>query len=214
MIPSVTSSLFLATAEVVASLLHHAELARRWDRPSALAEFRVSGLAGHLARAVFNVEGYLAAQVPPDLAPLDAVGYFLNAGDPDAPLESAPQRRIRNLGEQDAGRDAADLAARFDAARERLAVRLAAEPADRPVLMFGPSVLPLDQALVTRLVELVVHLDDLAVSLEVPTPPVPDEAAELVVVTLARIARARRGDLALIRGLARRERAPQLITAF
>lgn len=211
---AVIAPLFLQAAAVVAPLLRSEVLAERWSTPSALPEFQVSGLAGHLARAVFNVEAYLAAELPEGRTPMDAVAYFLNVGDPDAPLDEYVKRRIRELGEQDAGTSAADLAERFDAARSRLAVRLAQEKPDRLVLMFGHSLLPLDQALITRLVEMVVHLDDLAVSLEVPTPAVPDAVEDLVVSTLARIARVRRGGLPVIRALSRRERGPYLIAAF
>lgn len=62
--------------------------------------------------------------------------------------------------------------------------------------------------LLTRLVELVVHADDLAVTLRVPTPEFGDRVEDLVVTTLARMARGRRGTLPLLRALARRERAP------
>ncbi|MEV4296469.1 hypothetical protein [Microbispora rosea] len=53
-------SAFLDTAEVVSGLLHSPVLAERWERPSALAALGVSSLAGHLARAVFNVERWVA----------------------------------------------------------------------------------------------------------------------------------------------------------
>ena len=64
------------------------------------------------------------------------------------------------------------------------------------------------------MIELAVHLDDLAVSLDLPTPAIPDGAADLVVATLARIARGRRGTLPVLRALSRRERASGLATAF
>jgi hypothetical protein len=80
--------------------------------------------------------------------------------------------------------------------------------------MFGRFVLPLDQCLIWGMLELVVHIDDLSVSLDVPAPVIPEEAAELVVVTLARIALGRRGAVPLVRVLARRERATGLATAF
>ncbi|MGP3967170.1 maleylpyruvate isomerase N-terminal domain-containing protein [Streptomyces sp. 6N223] len=205
---------FLRTAEAVSGLLRSPALAERWERPSALAEFRVSGLAGHLARAVFNVERWLAEPPPPaGGTPIDAVAYFL-AGARAAPdLDDAVPRRIREVGEQEAADGPAALAKEFDAARARLASVLPTVPLDRPVGMLG-HVLPLDQCLLTRLVELVVHLDDLAVSLEAPTPPVPAEAADAVTVCLSRIAVARHGVLPVLRALSRRERATDPIAAF
>lgn len=205
---------FLASAGVVAPLLRGPELAARWDEPSALAEFRVSGLAGHLARAVFNVERYLDTPLPADAPLLDAVQYFLTADADASDLDGTVARRIRDRGEQEASDGPAVLAERFDTVRAALASRLAALPADHQIAVFERWRLPLDEALITRLVELAVHLDDLAVSLDVPTPALPDEATDLVLVTLTRIAQARHGTVPLLRALARRERAPHHVAAF
>lgn len=62
--------------------------------------------------------------------------------------------------------------------------------------------------------ELVVHGDDLAVSLGVPTPVMPETATEATIALLARIAAWRHGPLAVVRALARQERAPQTIAAL
>ncbi|MDT0341585.1 maleylpyruvate isomerase N-terminal domain-containing protein [Streptomyces litchfieldiae] len=204
---------FLDTAQVVSGLLRSPALAERWERPSALAEFRVSGLAGHLARAVFNVERWLAEPPRSGGTPIDAVAYFLSGADPAPDLDGAVPRRIREVGEQEAAGGPAALAKEFDAARARLAALLPTLPLDRPVGVFA-HLLPLEQCLLTRLVELVVHLDDLAVSLEVTTPPVPAEASDAVTVCLTRIAVARHGALPVMRALSRRERATGPIAAF
>ena len=187
------ANLFLATAAVASPILHSGQIADRWTRPSALPEFRVDALAGHLGRAVFNVERFLDTPLSTDAAPIDAVAYFL-AADFEPELD--------------------DPARRFDAARARLAVRLAELPAEQPVVVFDRWVLPLDQCLITRLVELAVHLDDLAVSLDVATPAIPADAAAVVIATLARVATARHGVLPVLRALARRERSPHPVTAF
>jgi hypothetical protein len=205
---------YLATAAAAAPLLRAGELARRWDGPSALAEFTVMGLAGHLARAVFNVETYLATPELPDAPRLDAVSYYLSTGDPDAPVDDPVKLRIRNQGVQHAVDGPAALADAYDAARARLTVRLPGLDPDQRVTVFDRWVLPLDQCLITRMIELTVHLDDLAVSLDLSTPAIPDEAADLVVATLARIARGRRGTVPVLRALSRRERATGLATAF
>jgi hypothetical protein len=206
-------SAFLDTAEVASGLLRSPVLAERWERPSVLAEFRISALAGHLARAVFNVERWLAAQPRPDEAPVDAVAYFAAGLGPAPRLEDAVPRRIRELGEQEAVDGPAALADEFDATRARLAQRLPAMSLDRRVGVFA-HVLPLGQCLLTRLVELVVHIDDLAVSLELPAPSVPAEATDAVIVCLSRIAVARHGSLTVLRALTRRERATDPIAVF
>ncbi|MFM9709227.1 MULTISPECIES: maleylpyruvate isomerase N-terminal domain-containing protein [Streptomyces] len=206
-------SAFLDTAEVASRLLRSPVLAERWEQPSALAEFRISGLAGHLARAVFNVERWLAELPPAGGKPIDAVAYFLSGAGPAPHLEDAVPRRIREVGEHEAAGGPATLVKEFDAARARLAVQLPTMPLDRPVGVFA-QVLPLDQCLLTRLVELVVHLDDLAVSLEAPTPSVPTEATDLVIACLTRMAVVRHGVLPVMRILARRERATDPIAVF
>lgn len=205
---------FLAIAGVAGGLLRSPELSARWHEPSALPKFRTSGLAGHLARAAFNVEMVLDAPAPRQGAPIDAVTYFLTVLDPKASLDDPVPTQIRAGGEETAGQGPDDLADRFDAVCARLAPRLHQVGGDHLVTVMGKLVLRLDDYLVTRLVEFAVHLDDLAVSLDLPTPAVPEPAAELVVTTLARIAHARHGTVPLLRTLSRRERPVGPVAAF
>jgi hypothetical protein len=211
----VIAAVFLEAAAAVAPLLRTPELSARWSEPSALAKFRVSGFAGHLARAVFNVERFLDAPTPTDGRMLDAVVYFQPAMGPDeTDLTDPVHRVVRERGEQEAAAGPDELADRYDATRARLDIRLRELPGGRPVLMFDRYVLSLHECLLTRLVELVVHADDLAVSLGVPTPDVGERAADLVVTTLGRIARRRHGTLPVLRALSRHERAPANVAAF
>jgi hypothetical protein len=55
-------STFLPPPVPPAVLLHSPELAESWTKPSALAESRISGLAGHLGGQVGNVT---ASWTPP-----------------------------------------------------------------------------------------------------------------------------------------------------
>lgn len=209
------AAIFLDAAAAVAPLLRSPELAARWTEPSVLAEFRISGLAGHLARSVSNVERYLAAPVPAQAPVLDAVTSFQPfSGSAEPDLADPVHRGVRERGEQEAAGGPRELADRYDASLARLAARLPELPDDRPVLMFGGLVLPLRECLLTRLVELVVHADDLAVSLGLSTPDVGDQAADLVVTTLARISRRRHGTLPVLRALSRRERAPSTVAVY
>jgi hypothetical protein len=204
---------YLATAAAASRLLRSEELARGWSQPSALEEFAVSGLAGHLAYAVFIVEQFLDIPPLPDVAPIDAVAFYL-LGDPDAPIDDPVKQRIRSVSEQAAADGPAALAEAYDDGRKRLADRLEGLDPGLNVTVFNRRILTLDQFLLTRIIEIAVHLDDLAVSLRVPTPAIPEEAADLVVATLARIARGRRGTLPVLRALSRRERASDLAAAF
>ena len=74
--------------------------------------------------------------------------------------------------------------------------------------------LSLGDFLVTRMLELAVHQDDLAVSVGLATPDLPDPAFDPVLVLLARLAARRHGQAALLRALARAERAPAAINAI
>ncbi len=145
----------------------------------------------------------------------DAVEYFLNAGGSDVgDPATAANRMVGERGEEDAAAGPDALADAYDAARARLAQRLPGLRHDLPVMMFGRYRLPLDECLVTRLVELVVHADDLSVTLRLPTPDTGDDTGDLVVHSLARIARRRHGTSPVLRALARRERAPSTVAAF
>jgi hypothetical protein len=72
--------------------------------------------------------------------------------------------------------------------------------------VFQDLVIRLDDYLATRLVELCVHTDDLAASLELPAPQLPEPATAAAICTLVDVARIRHGDAAVLRALARRER--------
>jgi uncharacterized protein (TIGR03083 family) len=194
---------YLSAARVVSGLLHSPAVDVRWEQPSALAGFRVSGLAGHLARAVFTVEGYLAEPPPVDPHLVTAEIYLATI----AGLTDDDNQRIIDRGETDAGTGPDDLRDRYDAALGRLSTVLPTLPPSHPMPMFGGNVLPLRDCLITRLVELLVHADDLAVSLNVAPPACTDEATEPVLALLLRHSHRRHGTAALLRAFTRAERA-------
>lgn len=70
-----------------------------------------------------------------------------------------------------------------------------------------------DDFLLTRLLEIVVHTDDLALSIDVPPPTFPDDAVTPVLELLTRLAVGRHGQSAVISTLTRRERSRD-ISAF
>jgi hypothetical protein len=59
-----------------------------------------------------------------------------------------------------------------------------------------------------------VHSDDLAVSIGVQTPAFPPRVVTPVLGLLTALAVTRHGQTAVLRGLSRRERAPETISAF
>ena len=64
------------------------------------------------------------------------------------------------------------------------------------------------------MVEIVVHTDDLARSIDVPTPAFPDDVYRPVLHLLAELATERHGQAALTSALTRRERMPDTVSAF
>ncbi len=98
---------------------------------------------------------------------------------------------------------------------DRLPEALGAEPAGRVVhLPWTGWELTLDDLLVTRMMEIVVHADDLAVSVGAPTPDFPDSVLDPALALLCRLAVRRHGSVAVLRALSRSERAPATISAL
>ncbi len=204
---------FLDTTAVAVDLLSAPEVAAGWDDPSALEEFRVRGLAGHLARATTSVEHYLdrdAGREGERDGDLITAPQYYSAAVEDPDIHSSLHQAIRQRGEEAAaGGHAATVASLRDCAA-RLEQRLEEEPSDRVVAVYKGLVLRLDDYLVTRLIELVVHIDDLAVSAGLPTPDVSPAATDAAIRALVNVARHRHGDLAVIRAMTRRERDEHL----
>jgi uncharacterized protein (TIGR03083 family) len=199
-------ALFCETADAAAQLVADPALKERFEGPSALAEFSVRGLAGHLLRSMTSVDGYLDRPAPAGGDVVSAAQYYASVLRGETDINSEFHRSIRRRGIEAAPETPEALPVAWAETAGRLRNRLSGEPADRRVQVFGDLVLTLDDYLVTRLIELVVHADDLAVSLGVEPPPLPAAATGLVIATLVEVARVRYGDTAVLRALARRER--------
>jgi hypothetical protein len=203
---------FLSVAQTAATLLREPALAAHWSDPSALADFSVGGLARHLANQVTRTVPLLAAA--PGGAAVPVLEHYTRNAWVTSGIDGADNLRIRRLGEEAAaGTTPEALADEVDAALVELRRIVPTEPAER-VVDFRDWALTVDDFLLTRVMELVVHADDLAVSLGVPTPSLPAAATEATIELLARIAAWRHGPLAVVRALARRERAPETIAAL
>jgi len=207
---------FAQAADLTAELLADPAVAVAWDRPSALKHYSVRGLSGHLFWPELALPGLLAEPVPTEpVIPLRE--YYLERviwldADPDAPVSG----RIRQGGEVMAADGHAALHARVHDALVLLRTEVPKAPASRPVHIpsWGDWSLELDDFLLTRLMELVVHADDLACSVGLPTPDFPEQVTAPVVELLARLAIRRHGVMDVVRGLARAERAPRSIAGI
>jgi hypothetical protein len=203
---------FLAAGQATATLLRAPALSARWSDPSALPDFSVAGLAHHLANQVTRTVPMLAA-APGDRA-VPVLEHYTRNTWVTSGVDGVDNVRIRRQGEQAAADTTSQaLADEFDAALAELRRVVPAEPAQR-VVDFRDWGLSVDDFLLTRVMELVVHTDDLAVSLDLPTPEMPPAATDATIQLLARIAAWRHGPLAVVRALARRERAPDTVSAL
>jgi hypothetical protein len=194
---------FLDTAEVFVDMLDSDQLAESWDHPSVLDRMKVGHLAGHTARAVLTLNSYLDHPVDGD--PVDAVAYILTVSEDDD-ISSPLNRQIRERAtrESEPGRDA--LAERTMRALTQLRLRLPELDPTTVIGVFGEMPIRIDEYVDTRLLELVVHMDDLAASLDHDPPDVSDEALQIVSALLTTVADVKHGPWAVIRAFTRRER--------
>lgn len=205
---------YLTAAQSALELLRSDAVHEAWDRPSALAEFSVAGLAGHLAHQVLSVPGVLD-EAAPAAAPIALFDHYAGSSWRDAGPDADVNVGIRAQGDAHASAGPVALADRTAAAVASLEQRLPAEPADRVVFLpWVQWALRLDDFLTTRMMEIAVHSDDLAFSVGVPAPDLPDPVLEPVLALLTGLAARRHGQAAVLRALTRAERAPEAINAF
>ena len=196
---------FFEAAHHATGLLNQPELADHWDEPSALPEFSVAALAGHLLRGMATVEIYLEKPTPA-ANPIGAVEYYLSAGLTSDP-HSTLNRDIRARGAQMSSRGAVEVASTARSVLQRLQAGLPSQPPDRCLTVLGGVCITLDEYLRTRVVELVIHADDLALSCGAMVyPPLGRATTGVAIDTLVDLARVRHGDVAVCRALTRRER--------
>ena len=209
-----TRDAYLAAAESAADLIDSPAVAAAWGRPSALTGFTVGGLAEHLAHQVLAVPATLRKPAPTGEV-VTLLGHYGRVTWIGADLDADVNVAIRRGGEDAAGEGPAALAGRIHNAVRELCEVLPGEPADRVVEPpAGPWALLLDDFLVTRMMEIAVHSDDLAASVGLATPALPDAVLDPVFALLTRLSIRRHGTVALLRALSRAERAPASVTAF
>lgn len=197
---------FLETAAEARDLIASPDVERRWDDASALRAMSIGALAGHLARCAIVVEEYLDGPSPAPGRLLTADQYYVEGVALTDDLDDDLNRGVRDRSVAVASAGAGQVVASVDEALARLRERLPREPADRSIAVIGGIAISLDEYLVTRLLELAVHIDDLCVSLGRPTPELPAVTYMCALGCMLQMARARHGDLAVLRAMARRER--------
>ena len=205
-------AVFPMAATAALDLIQRGEVRGQWLMPSALPKMSIGTLACHLGRQVVRAAELLP--VATDVSPLESVdahyhrAAWVMSTSPDDPPND------RSTDEAEAALGAAVLAGRSAGALATVRRLLAAGTACDVVLIpWQGWSLRRDDFLLTRMLEIVVHADDLALSVGVRTPEFPAEVFAPVSDLLVRLAVKRHGQSAVISALTRSERI-QAISAF
>lgn len=204
---------YLTAAEAAVALVADPAVETAWEAPSALSGLGVGDLAAHLAS---QVTGALESLDNPVSGPtVDLIGHYDRSRWLGQPLDSEINVAIREGSHAFASAGQGAVLDRVRGALETLRVRL---PALTPDAVVQPSWLDwslrLGDFLTVRQLEIVVHSDDLAVSVGLPTPELPDGVTTPVLALLTRLSARRHGVTAVVRALSRAERATATISGF
>lgn len=173
-----------------------------WDRPSVLEGQLVSSVAGHVARGgVWVVADFLPAGIPAGPLDLGTPAHYVvavvNAASPDALLAN------RDTGAAIAAVGQDELVSQLVGRLASLEEELGRTDPSRLVAVTGGKVLRLADYLATRIVEQVVHLDDLARSVGHDPWPYPEEGRDVAIAIGLEAAELRSGKQAVLRALYR-----------
>lgn len=200
MAPDVADT-FLTTARIAVGFVTSPAVTAAWHEPSALPGYNVGALAAHLGRALVSVDAYRSAPPPPGgTEPIDAATYFVTAlGDHD-PVTSQLHQVVRRRAAEGAAGGPEGLAEELSAVYRRLEVGI--DPTQR-VGVFGGLVMELGEYLRTRIVELVVHVSDLARSVGAVEPALPEDAWRIAAGVLCSVVMQRNDPREVTLGMAR-----------
>ncbi|MGH3406674.1 MAG: maleylpyruvate isomerase N-terminal domain-containing protein [Streptosporangiaceae bacterium] len=205
-------AIFPLAAEIALGLIRHDEAGDQWLMPSVLPQMSIGALACHLGRQVVRAAELLPVTTDaPMLESADAhyrrAGWVMSSS-PDDPEND------RSTDDAEAALGAAALVDRtaraLDTVRHLLSAGAARDVVSIPWQGWS---LRRDDFLLTRMLEIVVHTDDLALSAGVRTPRFPAEVFAPVQDLVVRLAVRRHGQSAVISVLTRSERT-QVISAF
>lgn len=194
----------VTSAEAAAELIASTEVRVAWAEASALEGMTVGALAAHLIRATGAVIAYLD-RTDPDERPttdlLTPATYF------HAAIDSPIHDRIKEVSADEAAAGHEELTLKSRQLAIDLAERFEGEPVDRLVGALGQRMLLLDDFCRTRMIEIGIHIDDLAHSVDLATPVLDPGVTAEVIEILVSIARHLHGDWAVVHALGRAERA-------
>lgn len=208
-LPREEVDVYVGAVDWLRGILSRAEVSDSWNRPSALKQYTVGGIAAHAVHGVLWLEQVLKDAEPVSLRRVaipDYMGLNRVADENDDPFGAS----LRSAAEAFAETGAHIVAVALTVSRDELVTLLNKAPASRavPVIRVPGACAPLSEYLRTRVLEAVVHGDDVASSvpgLKVPDPP--SAAVEVALEVCLEMARARVGGLEALRAFTRVERA-------
>ena len=207
--PQVVDAYFGAV-DWLRAVLGRSEIADAWAEPSAVTQYTVGGVAAHAVHSVLWLEQLLRDSEPVGLRRV-TISEFFGRNRVEVSEESdAFSASLRAAAEAFALTGAPVVIAACTGSRDELVGLLGAASADRavPVVRVAGGQVSLQEYLRTRVLEVVVHADDVACSvpgLLVPDPP--RDAVEISLGVCLEMARVRGGDLGVLRAFTRVERA-------
>src|SRR4051794_9927034 len=205
---------FSRAARIAADLVARPEVGEHWADESACAGMSVGGLANHLGdQMVLAVSLLEAGPAQEDAIPL--LEHYARAAWVREDRDGETNVAIREGSDEQARDGQGALMERLEAASERFPRVMESVVPDMPVLIpWQGWALSLSDLLTTRMMETVVHSDDLAASVGVETPEFPGEVVDRVLGLLTRVAVRRHGQTAVVRALSRPQRASASVSAF
>ena len=209
-----TAALESCTERTIA-LADHDEVRAAWARDSVCTGMTVGGLTHHLLAQTGHVVRGLRSPAPREAPVIALLGHY----------SSAPWVEASRSGETDPDQDEKDNSAAL-AGHAQVLADARQSLADLP----GALALPRDPDVVhipwqgwslatpdfatTRLMEMVVHGDDLAASVGLAPPVHEDDVVEAVLDLLVHVSLRRHGQVSLVRALSRPQRSSGDISAF
>ena len=188
---------YLGAVDWLRRILAHAEVVDAWEQPSAVAHYTVGGIAAHAVHGVLWLEQVLKDPEPAGLKRV-RVPEYLGLNRVEGESEDPFGATLRSAAEAFAQTGARIVAAALTVSRDELATLLSVAPASRavPVIRVVGGQAPLSEYLPTRILEAIVHGDDVVSSvrgLQVPDPPA--SAVAVCLEVCLELAQARVGDL-------------------
>ena len=201
---------FIRTAMDFLDLADTEQVRAAWGEPSALEGMSIGAVAVHGLSAIDDILLHCERPEPTTARVLGTVEYYRAARlDRREDLSLQGHAFIRDLGEKHAAAGPDAVLTQKRAALEHLRWTLPAQAPDKKVFLprQPPMAGTLAMMVCNRTIELIAHMDDVAVSVGLPTPAIDPRAAAMALSVLVSLARKLNGDLPLILAMSRQERA-------